>query len=573
MKKLFSILGVAALVLGIVAFAIPSAKAAAPNGTMTSTALTVDIGQLKAINAIVVTDAGGEITDATDIKIRIPAGVNAIWDTADTTAVIDVTGNVTGAVSATVTYESAKIVVLNVTATFTDGDAVTISGLSMIGQTATSVATALDWAVDGADTYLAGNANTQVTVANGAEDTLTSVEVSPIDPVTGATTTYTIVFTIPATGVLPKDGKIVVDFPAGFDTTGVTTVTSANIDGGLTIADIDGTSFTVTRNGAGTNTTAGIRSIVVPNIVNGAAATHTINVATQTALGAALANANDADDMTLLAAPAAITDLLCEASGQAGAVWLRWTAPAGASISYTAKHALAAITNDGEFTAGTTITQSWAVTANDVGSAVQQLVEGLNPGTTYWFSVKSTGFGPTTSAISNATATCRAPSSAASAVHDTTGPTVQITSPAAGSTVQSGQALLIKGSAIDVGGSSVQKVEVSLDGGANWNTATVTGDDGTNVLWQYNWALAQAGTQTIMVRGTDWVNNVTATPTTINVTVSATPGTTTPTYTAPTTPTITVPAGLTGVQAQIYTLQVQLVSLLQQLLAMLLAAR
>jgi hypothetical protein len=119
----------------------------------------------------------------------------------------------------------------------------------------------------------------------------------------------------------------------------------------------------------------------------------------------------------------------------------------------------------------------------------------------------------------------------------------------------------------------VQKVEVSLDGGSTWNIASVVSDDGTNVLWQYNWSLAQAGTRTIMVRATDWVNNVTATPTTINVTVSATPGTTTPTYTAPTTPTVTVPAGLTGVQAQIYTLQVQLVSLLQQLLAMLLAAR
>ena len=562
MKKLFPILGVVALVLGMVAFIAPMAKAADPAGSMTSTALTVDLGQLKAINEIVITDAGGEITDATDIKIRIPEGVNAIWDTADTTIVADVTG-ATGVVSTTVTYESAKIVVLDVTTSFTDGDFVTISGLSMIGQTATSVATALDWSVDGA-TYLAGDATTQVTVADGAEDTLTDVDLSPVDPITGATTTYTIIFTIPATGVLPADGKIVVDFPAGFDTTGVTTATSGAMDGGFTIADIDGTGFTVTRDGTGTNELAGATSIVVPNIINGAAAAHTVNVAITTAGDAALANANDVDDVTILAAPAAIDDLTCQASGQAGAVWLRWTVPAGASISYTAKHALAAITNDGEFNAGTTITQSWSI--GTVGTAAQQLVTGLNPNTQYYFSMKSTGFGPTTSAISAPTSTnCVAPASAPAAL-DTTAPNTQITTPAGGSTVQAGQALKITGTAIDAGGSSVQKIEVSLDGGSTWNNATVTDDDGTNVIWEYTWANAQAGTVVIQARATDWTNNIETSPAEITVTVSST-------VSAPTTPTTpTTPATPTTteqLQTQLQTLRVQLLNLLVQLVVQL----
>jgi hypothetical protein len=571
MKKLFSILGTAALAIGLMAFAIPSALALAPAGTMTSTALTVDLGQLKAINAIVVTDAGGEITDATDIKIRIPEGVNAIWDTADTTIVADVTG-ATGVVSTTVTYESAKIVVLDVTTTFTAGDAVTISGLSMIGQTATSVATALDWAVDGA-TYLAGDATTKVTVANGAEDTLTSVDISALDPVTGATTTYTVVFTVPATGVIPKDGKIVLLFPAGFDTAGVgATATSATMDGTLAAATSDaGLGVTITRTGT-TNATAGLHSFNLTGIVNGAAGTHSVTLTTQTVAAAVLASGTDAAHI-ITAAPAAIDNLTCESSGQAGSVWLRWTTPAGASISYTAKHALAAMTNDGEFNAGTTFSQTWPVLT--VGSSAQNLVTGLNPNTRYYFAVKSTGFGPTTSAISTpAGTTCIAPSSAAPS-SDLIAPISYITSPASGSTIAAGTAYTIKGTASDTGGSSVQKMELSLDGGTTWNPASVkAGDTGTNVTWEYTWASPSAGSYTIKTRATDWVSNTETPGAGITITVSSTGAViTTPSGVAAPGLQIATPPGLTGVQAQIYTLQAQLISLLQQLLAMLLAAR
>ena len=563
MKKLFSILSVAALAIGLMAFAIPSALALAPAGSMTSPDLTVKIGELKATNTITITDTNpAEITAANDIKIKIPAAVHAIWDTTVTT--ITPGGAAAAKIDAAVTYTGTDTVNITVNTNFANSDVVTIAGLKLIGTATTSTVATLQYAIDGS-TFGAGTGTTNVTVA--AADDLTSVIATPVDPVKGATTNYTFNFVIPAGGVIPKDGKIVITLPAGFTTTGATFVSSTGIDGGFTVTTTT-PAFTLTRDGVGTNTGAGAKTIVVSGIVNHATAatTYTATVATQTAAAAALESGTSAT-FTVSAAPAAITDLTCEASGQAGAVWLRWTTPAGATAGYTVKYDLAAIDDDTKFGNAAAYTQTWTNDAR--GASSQQLLEGLNPGTTYWFSVKSKGFGATTSLISNATATCKAPSSASSAVHDTTGPTVQITSPASGSTVQSGQPLVIKGTAIDVGGSSVQKVEVSLDGGSTWNIASVVSDDGTNVLWQYNWSLAQAGTRTIMVRATDWVNNVETNGPSITFTVSATA----PTTPVTTTPTITAPAGLTGIQAQIYTLQVQLVSLLQQLLAMLLAAR
>lgn len=556
MKKLFPILGVVALVLGMVAFIAPMAKAAEPGGTMAASALTVDIGQLKAINTITITDATpAEITAANDIKIQIPPGVNAIWDISDTTAVIG--GTAAAKVSTTVTYANVTTLVLNVTENFTDGEDVTISGLSLIGHTAASGAGTLVFAIDGA-AYDTDGSTANITVADGAEDTLTSATVVPYDPVTGATTTYAVNFTVPATGVIPYTGKIKITFPAGFDITAADISSATGIDGTFTATD-DGQVLTITRSGTGTNATAGAKVINLTGVVNGATgAAHTATIATTTAADAALASVVS-PAFTVLAAPAAIDNLTCEPSGQAGAIWLRWTVPAGASTTYTAKRALAAMTNDGEFNAGTTITQSWAIGTK--ATAKQELVTGLNPNTRYYFAVKSGGVGPTTSAISTpAATTCLAPASAPVSA-DTTVPNTQITTPAAGSTVQAGQALKITGTALDTGGSSVQKVEVSLDGGTTWNIADVTSIDESNVIWEYTWANAQAGTVNIKARATDWTNNVEDTPADITVTVSTT-ATSTPTTTTPATG---EQATVAELQTQLQTLRVQLLNLLMQL--------
>jgi hypothetical protein len=98
-------------------------------------------------------------------------------------------------------------------------------------------------------------------------------------------------------------------------------------------------------------------------------------------------------------------------------------------------------------------------------------------------------------------------------VKDLTPPTSTITSPTAGAFVNTGITVNITGTASDAGGGSVVKVEVSVDGGANYSTAT-----GTNA-WSFNWTPTTVGQATIKSRAVDNSGNVQDPPTQITVTV------------------------------------------------------
>ena len=87
----------------------------------------------------------------------------------------------------------------------------------------------------------------------------------------------------------------------------------------------------------------------------------------------------------------------------------------------------------------------------------------------------------------------------ASIVLDTTPPTSNITSPTSGSVMAA--ALVINGIASD-SGSGVQKIEVSTDGGATWNTLTGT------TSWSYSWTIPSDGTYIIKSRATDSAGNI-----------------------------------------------------------------
>jgi hypothetical protein len=89
----------------------------------------------------------------------------------------------------------------------------------------------------------------------------------------------------------------------------------------------------------------------------------------------------------------------------------------------------------------------------------------------------------------------------ASASTDKTPPQSVITSPAAGSTVNTGSTVTVAGTATDVGG-VVGGVEVSTDGGSTWHPATGRGS------WSYAWIPNVVGTPTLLSRAVDDSGNL-----------------------------------------------------------------
>jgi hypothetical protein len=86
---------------------------------------------------------------------------------------------------------------------------------------------------------------------------------------------------------------------------------------------------------------------------------------------------------------------------------------------------------------------------------------------------------------------------AATASTDTTGPTTTVTAPAASATVPVLKPVTITGTAAEVGGGQLARVEVSVDNGATWKKTTGLG------TWSFSWTPTQMGAATIKVRAID----------------------------------------------------------------------
>lgn len=80
---------------------------------------------------------------------------------------------------------------------------------------------------------------------------------------------------------------------------------------------------------------------------------------------------------------------------------------------------------------------------------------------------------------------------------DTTGPNVTVTAPAAGATVPVMSQVTVTGTAADMGGGQLARVEVSVDGGTTWHAAIGL------ATWTYNWTPTQQGPAQIQVRAVD----------------------------------------------------------------------
>jgi uncharacterized repeat protein (TIGR01451 family) len=155
-----------------------------------------------AISTITITDAGAkpQIKANRDIRIRIPAGFNMIWNTSITTATIG--GPDAARVSPTVSYENGgKVLVVNVLTNFTTNDQITVSGLQFMNFTAASAADSLELVVSGT----AGGAAAAMddkTIAINAK--VYAVSVTPhaasASRLPSNGTNYTIAFTVSNTG-------------------------------------------------------------------------------------------------------------------------------------------------------------------------------------------------------------------------------------------------------------------------------------------------------------------------------------------------------------------------------------
>jgi len=99
-------------------------------------------------------------------------------------------------------------------------------------------------------------------------------------------------------------------------------------------------------------------------------------------------------------------------------------------------------------------------------------------------------------------------------------PSSNITSPTAGATISAGEKYTIKGTAEDSGGSLVQGVEVSLDGGKTWSTAETKSALANVFPWEYVWQNPTAGEYTIKARATDTVGNIESPSAGVKITVS-----------------------------------------------------
>jgi hypothetical protein len=93
---------------------------------------------------------------------------------------------------------------------------------------------------------------------------LTQNTATPYDVTAGSTTTYKIFFK--TTAAIANTGKVLIQFPAGFNVSNATSTSWTGFDGGWNMS-IASQIITLTRNG-GTSSTAGLKSIILSNIVN-----------------------------------------------------------------------------------------------------------------------------------------------------------------------------------------------------------------------------------------------------------------------------------------------------------------
>ena len=183
------------------------------------------------IQALTVTDTLDipPITALDDIRIRIPAGFNMVWDGSDTTATIG--GSASGKVSTTVTYEDAgKTLVLDVTSDFVNGDAIVVSDLSFTTFSDVSPTDNLELVVTGAGGATDEADDRTITIVRYGPSSGVSQVFIVFDPATVASTITVSDSAAGATITAANDIRLRI--PTGFNMTWDTAVASVTLNGG-----------------------------------------------------------------------------------------------------------------------------------------------------------------------------------------------------------------------------------------------------------------------------------------------------------------------------------------------------
>jgi uncharacterized repeat protein (TIGR01451 family) len=183
-----------------------------------------------AMTMATITDAStATITAANDIRLRIPASLNMVWNTALTSATIG--GGAAAKVSTTVSYEDAgKTLVLNVTSDFAANDAITVAGLQFTSFTAPSAAAGLELVVSGAGGSTIATSNRTKTIY--AVMSLSSAANQGWNIGAAATTMSTATISEDATPSITAANDLRIRIPAGFPAAWNTSVTTATLGGG-----------------------------------------------------------------------------------------------------------------------------------------------------------------------------------------------------------------------------------------------------------------------------------------------------------------------------------------------------
>ncbi len=201
-----------------------------------------------AVSNIVVTDAAtATITSASGIRIKIPAGLHAVWDQTITSATASGTAVDAGKMSATpaVEYDNATTAYVHVASNFTNGNVAVISGLKLTTFSAASSASSLQLIIAGAGGSAV--ATDDKTKAIGAP-TISSAAIQTFSVNQSPTTISTITVTDDATNhAITAANDIRIKIPTGFHMIWDTSIGTATLGGtasakASTTVTYDGTS-------------------------------------------------------------------------------------------------------------------------------------------------------------------------------------------------------------------------------------------------------------------------------------------------------------------------------------------